>query len=90
VLGFWQVPAKVAKIDCRKLSAYFRTSKIEAQATPQRLIASTSPIRGSLEVIGQARRYSQAATPIVYVAFKLMGKKRNVPSENDKGGDDYE
>jgi hypothetical protein len=86
----WQVPAKVARVDRKEFSAYFRTSKTEAQATPQRLITSTSPIRGSLEVIGQARRYSQAATPIVYVAFKLMDKKRNVPSENDKGGDDYE
>jgi hypothetical protein len=65
--------------------------KTEAQATPQRLIASTSPLRGSLEVIGKARRDSQAATPIVYIVSKLIDKRKDVPSEeDDKGGNDHE
>jgi hypothetical protein len=66
--------------------------KIEAQATPQRLTASTSPLRVSLEDVVKARGYAQAATtPVVYVALKLIDKKNDEPSdEDDKGGEDYE
>jgi hypothetical protein len=65
--------------------------KIEAQATPQRLIASTSPLRGSLEDISRAKGYAQSATPIVYVFLKLKDRGSDMPSdEDDKGGKDYE
>ena len=72
------------------LPAYVRTLKIEAQATPHRLIASTSPLRGSLEDIAKARKYAQSATPIVYVFLKLKDRSDMPSDEDDKGGKDHE